>query len=155
MDYKDYSETRKKCLMVKMYVDSTTHDIIHKLSQEGRSKANVCYMLIHTALKYNFDSNLDYICCKPRNKDYISRKKAPKKYSITLCINDKLKNKLDIIKSKLLTSGYNNTARFLIETAIGYDFDDNYKFVSPEHLFNDYISPNHTKSPDIIVLDKI
>lgn len=155
MNYKDYSETRNNCMIIKVYVDSTTHDIIRKLSHEGRSKANVCYMLIHTALKYNFDSNLDYICCKPRNKDYISRKKAPKLYYITLCINDKLKNKLDIVKNKLLTSGYNNTARFLIETAIGYDFDDSFKFISPEHLLNDYTRPNCTQEPDIILLDMI
>lgn len=155
MDYKDYSDTRKKCLIVQMYVDSITYDIICKLSQEGRSKANVCYMLINTAFKYNFDCNLDYLCCKSRNKDYISRKKAPKKYSVTLCINDKLKNKLDIVKNKLLTSGYSNTARFLIETAIGYDFDDSFKFISPEHPLNDYTRPNCTQEPDIILLDMI
>lgn len=145
--YINFNEMLKEYVGIKVMIDPDTDNILRKIAAASdKTRQQTAYMLINTALRYNFDSNLDYICCHTQNTAYLKRKKQNRSRNIKLYVR---KDRLDILhklQNTLCIPGISSTLRKLIEIALEYDYNEHLTFCAPTPLF----TPNDKESASTI-----
>lgn len=154
--YKDYSEMLKNYKPLYLYIDFETYEAIVKIAKASyTTKQKIVYLLIQTALKYNFCQNFQYICCETQNEKYAKRVSSGFNHKIKIYINHKLLPILEKIQLALCTATLVETVRSLVTIALEYDYNEKLIFSKPTPLnLNEYISDDGI-NPDFILLDII
>lgn len=134
--YKDFNEMLKSYTSVKVMLDPATDEAIRKIAAASdKTRQQTAYMLINTALTYNFDDNLGYICCKPCNIAYAKRPKQFHNRNLKLYIRNDRLDTIHKLQDALCIPGISSTLRKLIETALEYDYTESLMFRTPTPLY--------------------
>lgn len=152
--YIDFNEMLKEYVGIKVMIDPDTDNILRKIAKvSDKTRQQTAYMLINTALRYNFDSNLDYICCHTQNNAYLKRKKQNRSHNIKLYVR---KDRLDILQklqNTLCIPGISSTLRKLIEITLEHDYNESLTFRAPTPLFTPTDKEPASTIADFIQID--
>jgi len=128
--------------------------IYQKFGGDHRQFANTVRTLMYVALKNNFDSDLEYIACKPRRPlppMVVGNRRGKNPETIINC-STKLLEKIDKLCEK------NNATRsaimrLLICIGIQYNYDEHFKYIPAEKI--EYLAKAKQYSECLILLDEI
>lgn len=154
----DYKKGNGKGELISVVLPDETLEHIKAIYKtfggDHRQFANTVRTLMYVALKNNFDSDLEYIACKPRRplppmNVNRSNKKSPE---MLLSFSPKLVEKIDKLCEKN-TATRSAIIRMLICIGIQYNYDEHFKYIPAEKI--DYSAKTKQYSECLILLDEI
>lgn len=152
--YKDFNEMLKSYTSVKVMLDPATDEAIRKIAAASdKTRQQTAYMLINTALTYNFDDNLGYICCKPCNIAYAKRPKQFHNRNLKLYIRNDRLDTIHKLQDALCIPGTSSTLRKLMEITLEYDYNEHLTFRAPTPLFTPIDKEPTSTIADFIQID--
>ena len=152
----DFKEMLKHYKPIELTMDPDTYDAIDKIAKASfTTRQKITYTLIQTALMYNFNSNLEYICCKPQNTPYSNRPKQNLSKKIKIYINNKYLPTLTQLQVSLGTKAIAATIRSLVIIALEYDYNSRLMFSKPIPVDISEYQPIGNNISDFILLDII
>lgn len=128
--------------------------IYKKFGGDHRQFSNTVRTLMYVALKNNFDSNLDYIACKPRRpqpKMTVNKARGKNPQKMVSCKSG-LIEKIDKLCEKN-NSNRSAIMRMLICIAIQYNYDEHFNYKPAERI--DYSAREQQFRDCLILLDEI
>lgn len=135
------------------FSNSTMNKITLIAKINSYPKSYIAVSLAAIAIKYNYNSNLNYIPCQPLSTQ-INNTQPSKSIRLRVSLPVKLANTIHSIMQLYNYPSLSQTVNALIETALIYDYDDNLFFHAPTPISNiNHI--NNFVSNNLFLLDKI